>query len=315
MNNWLIIQYAQSWLDADLFIYATTDVPVRLTLCWTTKPMRVRDRVKILRGLPVLGVPYYCFTECTPVEQDEPGDTLGHTFTIPSWAPGVCLWWRFTGTVAGVDTPSTSPIFNACYLEQEDAVPIKHTALTDKEVDEVIDHADQSVTPAKLADPFTFGSFPLTPAAPPVAAYEVANKKYVDDRPGGGLVFLAAEGIVLTGTVGPGIIPWGFIDLSAYIPAGANGVYLGISAQLAGLAGNTSGNFWGWHDVRTPGTVEAGLRPCSFDQNLLNSISGRIINRVMCGVDASRRIQRRWATSTGADQCTMGVSMTVLGYW
>ena len=59
---------------------------------------------------------------------------------------------------------------------------INHTDLINKEETGIIDHADQSVTPAKLASPFIFPSFPSTPAAMPTADYEVANKAYVDSK-------------------------------------------------------------------------------------------------------------------------------------
>lgn len=62
---------------------------------------------------------------------------------------------------------------------------LSHTDLVNKEPGGEIDHADFSITPIKLASPFQFGTFPLTPAGPPSADYEVANKKYVDDLPAG----------------------------------------------------------------------------------------------------------------------------------
>lgn len=196
--NWLITQYSHSWVDTELDIFLLTDVPVHLTLCYTDKPERMHLRTKIKRGEPLPAVPYYCFTECIPVEQDEPGDTTEHTFVIPDWFPCQRRWWRFTGTIGGVESPSTSPIFTAHYGEQEEAVALKHTALEEKEPGGVIDHADQSVTPSKLAVPFTFAAFPFTPPAPPTQDYHVSNKKYVDDQMvGGGFWELLASTVLL----------------------------------------------------------------------------------------------------------------------
>ncbi len=59
-------------------------------------------------------------------------------------------------------------------------MPLAHTQLIDKNPAGVIDHADGSVTPVKLSDPFTFTSTPLTPAEAPTEDYHVANKAYVD---------------------------------------------------------------------------------------------------------------------------------------
>jgi len=59
-------------------------------------------------------------------------------------------------------------------------MPLEHTQLIDKDPAGVIDHADGSVTPVKLSDPFTFTATPFTPAEAPTQDYHVANKAYVD---------------------------------------------------------------------------------------------------------------------------------------
>lgn len=233
--RWLITEYAHSWVDNELDVYVVTDVPVHLTLCWTVKPERLTLQTKVVRGVSVMAAPYYCFTECTPVEQDQPGDTTEHTFIIPDWETCTRRWWRFTGTIGGVDSPSSSPIFTAHKADQEDAMPLKHTALEEKEVAGVIDHADNSITPAKLADPFTFPSFPFTPASAPTQDYHVANKKYVDDRGAGAKRSLWAD---------PGGVAGGGVTLHSSISSYPCTRFLdGISGQLVEFSIPIPGDF------------------------------------------------------------------------
>lgn len=78
-------------------------------------------------------------------------------------------------------SPSSSPIMNAHFQTFIKDESMRHLDLTDKELAGVIDHADGSIAPAKMAPGFTWPFFPETPAAPPTADYEVSNKKYVDD--------------------------------------------------------------------------------------------------------------------------------------
>ena len=147
--------------------------------------MKVHLREKRIRGLNVEGNPKYCFVEWLEVEQNEPGDTLTHTFNFPSWGPGECRWWHFRAEIAGSPSVSNTGIITACYEEQENAMSLKHTDLVDKEPGGVIDHADATITPDKMVAPFVWNDTPFTPSAAPTEDYEVANKKYVDDNAGG----------------------------------------------------------------------------------------------------------------------------------
>ena len=77
-------------------------------------------------------------------------------------------------------------------------MPLEHTQLINKDPDGVIDHADGSVTPEKLAEPFTFVETPFTPSEAPTEDYHVVNKAYVDGLSTGGKP-------VLTATPGTGV--------------------------------------------------------------------------------------------------------------
>ncbi|KKL67910.1 hypothetical protein LCGC14_2130260 [marine sediment metagenome] len=83
-------------------------------------------------------------------------------------------------------------------------MPLEHTQLIAKDPGGVIDHADGSVTGAKLADPFTFGETPFTPPEDPTEDYHVVNKTYVDNLPRGRKpVFTATQGTGLRLTQAP----------------------------------------------------------------------------------------------------------------
>ncbi|KKM93053.1 hypothetical protein LCGC14_1212290 [marine sediment metagenome] len=185
MARFLITEYAHSWVGPTLHVALTTDVAAHLWLRHTNVIEKVHLREKIIRGLGVMGDPKYCFVEWSEVEQNEPGDTLNHTFTFNTWADGEQRWWHFRAWVGGSPSESNTNIFTATYQEQGAADSLDHTALTQRNPLGVIDHADGSVTPAKLVVPFTFTATPFTPAEAPTQAYHVANKAYADDVLGG----------------------------------------------------------------------------------------------------------------------------------
>lgn len=172
--HWLVLEYYHAWEGNCLYIVVVTDVPCHLTLHWTAEEEKMHLRVKDVRGLTVLGNPKYCFVEYTDVDEADPGDHLYHSFVFCDFNPGECRWWYFSGTIGGVDTASNSPIFTACYGEQGDAMDLKHTSLLEKEVGGVIDHADGSITPAKLS--WTPGDYdPLDPFLELVGFFDCLN--------------------------------------------------------------------------------------------------------------------------------------------
>lgn len=152
-TRFLLTEYAHAWIADTLFIAVTTDVPVHLYLRWTDKPLRMHNRSTSLGGYGFMTDPKYCFVEWRQVEQNEPGDTLSHTFDFASWFECQRRWWGFVGTVGGTPSPSATCVFSAHYLDYERADSLKHTDLVEKEVAGVIDHADASITPAKLQQP------------------------------------------------------------------------------------------------------------------------------------------------------------------
>ncbi|MBA7592467.1 hypothetical protein ES708_34650 [subsurface metagenome] len=63
------------------------------------------------RGLTLPWGVHYCFVAYLSAEQQEPGDTLTHTFDIIPWYYCQTKWFTFRGTVAGELSPSVGPIF------------------------------------------------------------------------------------------------------------------------------------------------------------------------------------------------------------
>ncbi|MBA7707830.1 hypothetical protein ES703_116713 [subsurface metagenome] len=77
----------------------------------TTTPPRKHALPSYRRGLYLQGDIRFCFVVYEDNEQDEPGDTLIHTFNKPAWPICETRWFYFIGTIAGVPVVSESPIF------------------------------------------------------------------------------------------------------------------------------------------------------------------------------------------------------------
>lgn len=85
--------------------------PVHLWLRWTVTPPQKHVNAKIVRGAPVGTYIDQCFVVFTDVEQNEPGNTYTHTFTLDPWPYCETRWFYFWGKVSGVTSPSASCIF------------------------------------------------------------------------------------------------------------------------------------------------------------------------------------------------------------
>lgn len=87
-----------------------TDVPARIRIRWTTIPPRIHKIPVLRRGMWLNDDVRFCFDVYEDQDQDEPGDTLKHTFTYAPCIQGRHFWYYLWGTVDGVISPSTSPI-------------------------------------------------------------------------------------------------------------------------------------------------------------------------------------------------------------
>lgn len=111
MKNFAILDIAQTPIPGGISIVLTTNNPCHLTCYWTDKKPLRHYTTRTLRGLTVPWGSYYCFVAWHAVEQNEPGDTLLHTFDLNEWYYCQTRWFTFRGTVAGSESPSVGPIF------------------------------------------------------------------------------------------------------------------------------------------------------------------------------------------------------------
>lgn len=88
-----------------------TDRPCHLWLRYTLKEPWRHSKPIYRRGVYLRGDIRFCFVEYVDVEQEEPGDTLDHTWTLLNWPICQTRWLYYHGQINGVNTPSVSPIF------------------------------------------------------------------------------------------------------------------------------------------------------------------------------------------------------------
>ena len=93
-------------------LIVTTDVPCHLTMRWTFEKPRTHKDPVLRRGVYFPEKVRFCFVEYHDNEQQEAGDTLIHTFIKEPWAVCETRYYYFWGTVAGVLSPSESPLFS-----------------------------------------------------------------------------------------------------------------------------------------------------------------------------------------------------------
>jgi len=115
MNNFAVLDIAQTIIADGIRIIITTNTPCHLTCYHTDKEPGRHRTSRNQRGLTLPWGVYYCFVSWLSLEQTEPGDTLTHTFDILDWSYCQTKWFAFRGTVAGELSPSVSPIFKKHY--------------------------------------------------------------------------------------------------------------------------------------------------------------------------------------------------------
>lgn len=131
---------------------------------------------------------------------------------------------------------------------------MRHIDLTHKNPDGTIDHADESVSPARLKYPFTFQQFPTTPPWLPDSDLFIANKLYGDEQADAARAAYVGTVPIVIHPSTPGV--WEDVDLSMFIPEGATSVeivHVNSSPTDTLLAGSRYGAI--------PGNRWAGLAP------------------------------------------------------
>jgi hypothetical protein len=111
MNNFAVLDIAYDPTPTRVHIITHTNNPVHLTCYYSQEPPGRHKTSRTNRGITLPWGAYFCFVAYKSVEQQEPGDTTTHTFTIIPWVYCETKWFAFRGTVATVLSPSVSCIF------------------------------------------------------------------------------------------------------------------------------------------------------------------------------------------------------------
>ena len=115
-TRWLLRTYTDSWVGNDKTIVVTTDRTVHCWLRWTARQPFLELDPEIRRGVAYYCHPKWRWWASIDVEQNEPGDTTTHTFSLPDWVDGEQRWYYFWGTIVGDLSPSNSPFFTETYV-------------------------------------------------------------------------------------------------------------------------------------------------------------------------------------------------------
>jgi hypothetical protein len=111
LNHFSILDIFYTPYNSGIYICVHTNNPCHLTCYFTFKKPLKHHTSRIIRGLKVPWGVYFCFVAWYPIEQDQAGDTLYHTFNIAPLYDGNRFWFTFRGTVGANISPSVGPIF------------------------------------------------------------------------------------------------------------------------------------------------------------------------------------------------------------
>lgn len=84
---WALEDIQQTITATGYIIVTKTDVACHMWLRWTLKPPQKHPKAVTVRGLTKMTDARFCFVAFCDVEQEEEGDTLTHTFILPSEDP------------------------------------------------------------------------------------------------------------------------------------------------------------------------------------------------------------------------------------
>jgi len=152
VDRWFPISISQTQITGGFTIVLTTDIACHLFLYWTDKAPWVHRVSALHRGLTVPWDSYWCFVVWTLIDQDEPGDTLIHTYNWTGWQNCQTKYFRFHGTIGGNTSPSDSPIFHKHYLYEAPPGPVLRDFYNENDDDQAILRSDigrgQTFTPS-----------------------------------------------------------------------------------------------------------------------------------------------------------------------
>jgi len=117
MRHFAVLNLCWYLSPTELLLYVHTSAPVHLWTFYTDVEPRRHLKSRVVRGVELPWDTYFCFVAWKMLEQDEPGDTLEHTFTWIDWPACLTRWFTHRGTVAGEWSPSAGPIFKYHYQD------------------------------------------------------------------------------------------------------------------------------------------------------------------------------------------------------
>jgi len=108
---WALLDIQQETLIDGFKITLTTNTPCHLFMRWTTVVPQQHSIPVYRRGIAMHADKYFCFDVYKDNEQEEPGDTITHTFIKTNWPVCETRYFYFHGTIDGEPSPSTTAIF------------------------------------------------------------------------------------------------------------------------------------------------------------------------------------------------------------
>lgn len=111
LSHWALLDLKVEALVDGYKFTAYTDVPCHLFCRMTKKPPVRRVVPSPRRGTYFQGEVRFCFVVYEDNEQDEPGDTLIHTWHKTGWPVCETRWFYFVGTQGGITSVSETAIF------------------------------------------------------------------------------------------------------------------------------------------------------------------------------------------------------------
>lgn len=120
---WQILDIFYTASYNQVIITITSDAPCHLWCRLTRIQPQKHPIPEYRRGVWFNSEIYFCFDSYWDIEQNEPGDTTSHSFTITDWPYCTTLWFYFWGERAGVPSPSESCVFKYHQLYQQNYGP------------------------------------------------------------------------------------------------------------------------------------------------------------------------------------------------
>ncbi len=132
IKNFAILDIEYTPTATGLEIVVTTNVPCHLYCYWTAHEPQKHLIPILTRGIELHTQLKMCFVDWTENEQEEPLDTLTHTFIKEPWAECETRWLTFRAKVMNEWVKSVGPIFKKHRVAPPYGPPVTVRYYTDK---------------------------------------------------------------------------------------------------------------------------------------------------------------------------------------